>query len=371
MKTKLIAWYLPQYHCIPENDEFWGEGFTDWVTVKKAKPLFKGHQQPRIPLNRKYYDLSFKENVVWQAKLAKEHGIYGFGIYHYWFNNKKNLLTKPLDIIFNNKEIDINFFLAWDNASWKRSWSAIEGNAWAPIADNKQKASEESGILIPYILGNEADWKNHYNHMLPYFKDKRYIKVDNKPMFIILQYDTNIEKMCSFWNTLAIEDGFNGMFFVFKNKRWFEWDENSFRFNYEPHYDGWLNPSSWERRIEKIRKILHIPIKNNYYSYDQIWSRIIANASKSTKHEFLGAFVGYDDSPRRSKNGKIVKGASPQKFKKYLSELLTLSENQGKDFIFLTAWNEWGEGAYLEPDTIDNYNYLMAIKEIQNHRFQI
>ena len=195
MRTKLIAWYLPQYHSIPENDEFWGEGFTDWVTVKKAQPLFRGHLQPRIPLNNNYYDLSIKESVAWQAELAKDNGIYGFGIYHYWFNNEKNLLTKPLDIIYNNAEIDIHYFIAWDNASWKRSWSAIDGNAWAPIADNKQKTSNENGILIPYILGNESDWKNHYDHLLPYFKDKRYIKIGNKPMFTILQYDENIERI--------------------------------------------------------------------------------------------------------------------------------------------------------------------------------
>lgn len=366
MKTKLIAWYLPQYHCIPENNVFWGEGFTDWVTVKKARPLFKGHQQPKTPLNNNYYDLSIKENVTWQAKLAKDYGIYGFGIYHYWFNNEKNLLTKPLEIIYNNKEIDIHYFMAWDNANWKRSWSAIEGNSWAPIADNDQKTSKESGILIPYILGNESDWKNHYNHLLPYFKDKRYIKVDNKPMFTILQYDESIEKMCRYWYTLAQEDGFCGIYFIFKNKRWFVWGDDAIRFNYEPHYNGWLNPTIWERKIEKIRKNLHLPIKNNYYSYDTIWRRIIKNAKETTKNEYLGAFVGYDDSPRRSIRGKIVKGASPYKFKKYLSQLLRISNNQGKEFVFITAWNEWGEGAFLEPDTINKYDYLAVIKELAN-----
>lgn len=366
MKTKLIAWYLPQYHCIPENNVFWGEGFTDWVTVKKARPLFKGHQQPKTPLNNNYYDLSIKENVTWQAKLAKDYGIYGFGIYHYWFNNEKNLLTKPLEIIYNNKEIDIHYFMAWDNANWKRSWSAIEGNSWAPIADNDQKTSKESGILIPYILGNESDWKNHYNHLLPYFKDKRYIKVDNKPMFTILQYDESIEKMCRYWYTLAQKDGFCGIYFIFKNKRWFVWGDDAIRFNYEPHYNGWLNPTIWERKIEKIRKNLHLPIKNNYYSYDTIWRRIIKNAKETTKNEYLGAFVGYDDSPRRSIRGKIVKGASPYKFKKYLSQLLRISNNQGKEFIFITAWNEWGEGAFLEPDTINKYDYLAVIKELAN-----
>ena len=364
MKTKLIAWYLPQYHCIPENDEFWGEGFTDWVTVKKAQPLFNGHQQPRVPLDNNYYDLSIKENVVWQAKLAKEYGIYGFGIYHYWFKKEKNLLTKPLDIIYNNKEIDIHYFLAWDNANWKRSWSAINGNAWAPIADKNDRIHKNSGILIPYILGHEADWECHYKHLLPYFEDKRYIKVDNKPMFTILQYDENIEKMCVYWNVLAQRDGFNGMYFIFKNKRWFNWSKESIRFNYEPHYNGWLNPSIWERREEKIRSLLKMPQKTPYYNYDTIWKKIIKNATKASPNEYLGAFVSYDDSPRRSKKGKIVKGASPQKFKEYLLQLIDISEKQEKAFIFITAWNEWGEGAFLEPDIINNYDYLKVIKEL-------
>lgn len=367
MKTKLIAWYLPQYHCIPENDEFWGKGFTDWVTVRNAKPLYKGHRQPRIPLNSNYYDLSVKENVAWQAKLAKEYGIYGLGIYHYWFNNEKNLLTKPLEIIYNNKEIDINYLLAWDNASWKRSWSAVEGNAWAPIADKDENICENKGILIPYILGNESDWLNHYKHVVQYFKDKRYIKIDNKPIFVILQYDNIIREMCQYWNILAHKDGFEGIYFIFKNKRWFNWGKDDIRFNYEPHFDGWLNPTMWERRLEKIKKNLHFPTDTAIYHYDTIWKRLLKNAINSSQNEFLGAFVDYDDSPRRSLKGKIVKGASPVKFKKNLSELIGISEKQGKEFIFITAWNEWGEGAFLEPDDIHQYEFLEAIKELTNN----
>ena len=364
MKTKLIAWYLPQYHCIPENDEFWGKGFTDWVTVKNAKPLYKGHQQPRVPLNNNYYDLSIKDNIVWQTKLAKDNGIYGFGIYHYWFNNEKNILTRPVDIINDNKDIDIHYFLAWDNANWKRSWSAIDGNSWAPIADNNRGNQKDNGILIPYILGNEPDWANHFNHIVHHFKDGRYIKVDNKPIFVILQYDDEIKKMCQYWNALAQENGFEGMYFIYKNKRWFEWDKDAIRFNYEPHFDAWQNPSIWERRLEKLKKILHIPTGTAFYNYNTIWNNILKSAEKSSKNEFLGAFVNYDDSPRRSRKGKIVKGASPQKFKKYLSKLIKISTKQDKDFIFITAWNEWGEGAYMEPDNINKYEYLYVIKEL-------
>lgn len=364
MKTKFIAWYLPQYHSIPENDLFWGEGFTDWVTVKKAQPLYSGHQQPRVPLNSNYYDLSLKENLVWQANLAKEYGIYGFGIYHYWFNNDKNLLTKPVEIIHNNKDIVINYFLAWDNACWVRSWSGVEGNAWAPVADKGTNHPQKRGVLIPYILGTESDWENHYNHVNQYFNDDRYIKIDNKPVFVILQYDENIEKMTKYWNALAKNEGFNGMYFIFKNKRWYNWGKDTVRFNYEPHYNGWQNPTTWERRLEILKKLLKIHKGISYYNYDTIWKRIIRNSYYASQHEYLGAYVGYDDSPRRSQRGKIVKGASPNKFKKYLSKLMRISEQQGKEFIFITAWNEWGEGAYLEPDEINKYEYLKVIKQL-------
>jgi hypothetical protein len=170
--------------------------------------------------------------------------------------------------------------------------------------------------------------------------------------------------MCRYWNILAKRNGFDGIFFIFKNKRWFDWDEDAIRFNYEPHYNGWLNPSAWERKVEKLKKRMNLPINKNYYNYDTIWKRIIKNAEYASSNEYYGAFVGYDDSPRRSIRGKIVKGASPQKFKKYLSQLIKISEKKGKDFIFITAWNEWGEGAYIEPDTINMYDYLNVIKEL-------
>lgn len=362
MKTKLIAWYLPQYHIIPENDEFWGKGFTDWVTVKKAHPLFKDHQQPRVPLNNNYYDLSIKDNVVWQAKLAKEHGIYGFGIYHYWFNNEKNILTKPLNIIHDNQDIDIRYLLAWDNASWVRSWSGLEGNAWTPTEDKKN--SQSKAVLIPYILGKEKDWENHYSHVSKYFKDKRYIKQNNRPVFIILQHDQDIIEMCSYWDILAKQDGFDGIHFIFKNKRWYNWKPNEYRFNYEPHHDSWMNPTAWERRIEKLKILLHLPSQKFCYNYDIIWKRILKEAENANPREYLGAFVGYDDTPRRSKQGKMIEGASPDKFKKYLGQLINISVKQNKEYIFITAWNEWGEGAFLEPDENEEYNYLNVIKEL-------
>lgn len=360
---KIIAMYLPQFHCIPENDEFWGKGFTDWVTVKKAQPLFKGHQQPRVPQNKNYYDLSIKAHVAWQARLAKDYGIYGFGIYHYWFNNEKNLLTKPSEIILENKDIDTHFFFAWDNVSWKRSWSNVSGaNDWAPIMDQQKTGPS---ILIPYVLGEEKDWINHYHHLLPYFQDQRYMKKDGKPVFIILHYSPEIAKMCHCWNELAKKDGFDGVFFIFFNEK--DTPASEYTFKYEPSFSCFAYDSLSDRLMHKVKSLLSIGGEMVVRDYDKAWKRILKNAS-SMPHEtfYHGAVVSFDDTPRRGRKARILKNSTPQKFENYLLELMKITASQHKDYIFLTAWNEWGEGAYLEPDEITGMRYLQAIKNAQD-----
>lgn len=364
MDTKIIAMYLPQFHSIPENDSFWGKGFTDWVAVKKATSLFKGHQQPRVPLNENYYDLSMKENVKWQANLAKEYGIYGFGIYHYWFNNNKNLLTKPAELIRDNKDVDIHYFFAWDNANWKRSWSNVEGNDWTPLFDN---VKEKKGpvILIDYILGSEDDWENHYNYVKTHFFSEKYIKVDSKPVFMIYNYDEDINKMCAYWNGLAERDGFKGIHFIMKSKDELKIPTEYNRFKYEPIHSGWRRLPLIYRINNKLRRALHLPVKLAVFDYDKIWRCLINTAREDTDNlMYHGGFVGYDDTPRRGKKGTLIVGGNADKFAKYLKELLEISQNQKKEFIFLTAWNEWGEGAYLEPDKQNGYSYLESLKKI-------
>lgn len=371
MVPEIIAMYLPQYHSIPENDEFWGKDFTDWVTVKNAKPLYDGHQQPRVPLKGIYYDLSQKENVKWQAQLAKEYGVYGFGIYHYWFNNEKNLLTKPAQIILDNKDIDINYCYAWDNISWKRSWSNVKenGNAWAPLIEKERSIEKGPSILIPYIIGTKEDWKKHYDYVLPFFKDSRYIKIDNKPVFIMFHKSEEILQMSDYWNELAIKDGFNGVKFVFRidkneNVKGFE-KKTSFR--YEPISSGWFVDSLWKRILNKLKRILRGEKRLRIYDYDKIWKKIIRNAKKMTSDDFIPCgFVAYDDTPRRGKKGIVIKNSTPQKFSKYLFKLMNIAKKQNRRFVFLTAWNEWGEGAYLEPDTVNKYDYLTALNEVIN-----
>ena len=364
MKPKIIAMYLPQFHQIPENDEFWGEGFTDWVTVKNAKPLFKGHQQPRVPMNENYYDLSIKDNVKWQCKLAKEYGVYGFGIYHYWFNNDKNLLTKPAEIILENDDVDINYFFTWDNVSWKRTWSNVDGNDWAPLVDGQNKNSIGPQLLIQYTLGEEKDWERHYNYVRNHFLSPKYIKKDNNPVFCIMNYSKEIERMCNYWQGLARKDGFDGIHYIFKEYRFLNIPSNRYRFCYEPSSSGWDSTSIIERIINRIKKDFRLNNHLQVRNYDKIWSNLLKKAEKlSTPEYYHGAFVSYDDTPRRGTNrGIVVVGDSPEKFQSYMRELIKISESQEKEFIFLTAWNEWGEGAYLEQDTRHGDEYLLALK---------
>ena len=371
-RIKLFAMYLPQFHCIPENDEFWGKGFTDWVTVRNAQPLFEGHFQPRVPQNENYYDLSLEDNVEWQSNLAFEHGIYGFGVYHYWFNNEKNLLTRPAEIMRDSPQIRTKYFFIWDNCSWKRSWSNVAGNDWAPIADSNYAKEKGPQILIPYILGKEPDWKKHYEYVRSHFLSDNYEKKDNRPVFGIIWHSKDIDQMCNYWDSLAKEDGFDGMCFVFKYDSYRFYPRDSYQYNYEPHHAAWANPSFIKRVYGRLLRLLHINVEFSegiiIYDYDKVWNHLIRNARKNTKSNlFHGAFVDYDDSPRRGrKHSRLVIGGTPEKFSRYLRQLIEISKNQNKDYIFLTAWNEWGESAYLEPDENHNMDYLKAIKEVLN-----
>ena len=370
-KIKIIANYLPQYHEIPENDKWWGKGFTDWIAVKKAEPLFTGHRQPRVPLNKNYYDLSKVENIRWQANLAKKYGIYGFGIYHYWFSSDLQLLQTPSEIILEHKDIDINFMFIWDNYTWKRTWSKLAtGNVWAPSFDgdntDNSNMKDSNGILAELKYGNQKDWECHFNYLLKFFMDDRYIKIDNKPVFAFYQPRNNfavIKGMVDYWDLLAKKHGFAGIMCLSKDI---------------------LYPAKLERRMKYTPFQMTTPflflkykIKSNIYKkrekiavwdYDEVWKDILFEARLSSKKSYLCGFVDYDDSPRRGNKSRIIIGGTTEKFKKYMSRLIQISKRQNKEFVFLMAWNEWGEGSYLEPDTKYQYKYLEALKCIMDEQ---
>lgn len=363
MKTKVIAMYLPQYHRIPENDLWWGEGYTDWIAVKNAKPVYEGQQQPRIPLNDNYYDLSDKDTVKGQAELANRYGIYGFGIYHYWFNSKQVLLDKPVHIIKDNQDINTRYFFMWDNGSWKRTWSNVKfSNSWAPLYEKKNDGPE---ILAELVYGGEKEWKDHFDYLLPFFKDDRYIKIDGKPLFGIFNQNNNsvvLKNMFEFWNKCAFEKGLPGVLILGKSNASKEHIAD-YIFDYEPATHGWVGKNNVEKALMRIKDILRLKFGIlKKYDYKRIWAKILKDVDK-TENYLPGAFVRFDDTPRRGEKSSIVTGDTPELFETNMRKLLKKAQEYNKEFVFLTAWNEWGEGAYLEPDKQSGYRYLEAMKK--------
>ena len=357
--------YLPQFHQIPENDEWWGKGFTEWTNVKKAKPLFEGHYQPRIPLKNNYYDLTDVESLKWQCEIAKKHDVYGFCFYHYWFNSRL-LLEKPMEMLLKNPDIDINYCVSWANHNWEDSWKASQG---------REKT------LISHDFDNEEDWVKHFDYLLPFFKDPRYILEDNKPLLII--YIPNIisklNKMLTLWNKMAIDAGFDGLKYAFQSAMSHHsqgWDRSMFDYaiefqpgyiNFETSAFSFFNIMKYSSKIKEmlgIKSRLQIPQKSVAISdYDSTWQKII-DAKPSSKNAVPSAFVDWDNTPRKIEAGRVYLGATPSKFKYYFKQLLLKAKYEYKtDKIFVFAWNEWAEGGYLEPDEKFSYGYLEAIKE--------
>ncbi|MEK3837776.1 glycosyltransferase WbsX family protein [Paenibacillus sp. FSL R7-0128] len=352
--TNILAMYLPQYHEIPENNEWWGKGHTEWVSCKKAKPLFKGQNQPRVPLNNNYYNLLDIDAQINQAKIAKEYGVYGFCYYHYWFSGKQ-LLEQPISNMLNNNKIDIPFCVSWANHSWSNS-----------------TARKNRTILIEQKYGTEPDWIEHFDYLKKLFNDDRYIKVNGKPMIVI--YDAvNIDcwdAMKNLWDRLALENGWEGLYYVTTLKHEIDVQfsrEKKFdaQFEYQPTFAlakaHKIDYAKWYNLKRLLCKdVFNIPCR---ISYDKVWTRIINQTPSNGVKTFLGAYNDWDTTARWGKKGIVHIGASPIKFKKYLKKQLERSKTSKSEFVFITAWNEWSEGAYLEPDEKYGFSYLEAIKE--------
>lgn len=356
--VKLLAYYLPQFHTIPENDEWWGKGFTEWTNTKRAKPLFKGHYQPRIPYRQNYYDLSNPQVMVKQMQMAKKYGIYGFCFYHYWFGNGRILLDKPLENLINTPEANLPFCIAWANENWVKTWHGNGGK-------NK--------VLIEQEYGNNQDWLLHIDWLLRLFKDERYIKKDNKPMLLIYNIDKIPcrDRMLDVWNRRVKEEGFDGIWLVAMKKK----DDDKVKYrninasvSFEPRRTRVMTKThnkKWSLvKKEHGEKLSAIPILRRFiytsYDYDEI-NQMILNR-KHSKNEYRGAFTNYDDTPRRREWAVMFKNSSPRKFQGYLEENIEKSISEGNEFLFINAWNEWGEGAYLEPDEKYGYAYLNAVR---------
>lgn len=356
---RIIGLYLPQYHPIPENDEWWGKGFTEWTNVRKALPIFKGQEQPRVPLDGNYYDLGDVSTLRWQAKLASEYNVYGMCFYHYWFAGGKKLLEKPAEMLLANVDINMRFCFSWANEPWARTWDG--------------KAHQ---VLMPQEYGDESDWRQHFDYLLPFFRDERYIKENGAPMFLVykLQSIECAPQMMSMWNQWARQEGFNGIHFV-ETLRDGTIDSRNLpvkaRVEFEPARSNFqqpwlvLNYKRVRRRVIALaNKVLgtSIPL-NKPFAFADVANRSLT--LKSPKGTYGGAFVGWDNTARRGVAATVVLPPTKQEFRDYLAAKIHQTEVEYQsEYVFINAWNEWCEGTYLEPDTIHGYDYLEVIKEL-------
>jgi hypothetical protein len=350
---KKYAYYLPQFHSIPENDLWWGKNFTEWTNVKKAKPLFKNHLQPKIPLNDYYYDLSNIETLKWQANLADKYTIDGMIFYHYYFTGRK-ILEKPAELLLKNKEIPMNFFFCWANHDWNRSWQG-----------NKE-------ILIKQTYGEKIDWEKHFQYLLPFFKDSRYQKENNRPLFMV--FSSNFDKKNELFNYLnqrCIDNGFDGMCLFERSNSYDikdiknQFDNVSKATNYlyirEPELSGTL----YLKSIRNIIIYIKTKLKQRYpkvefkklISYDgnELFKYMTKN--KLNSNVARGLFFEWDNTPRHGKRGYIITPPSKERFIDYMNSIKDIS------YLFINAWNEWGEGMMLEPSEENSFKYLEWLYE--------
>lgn len=364
--AKVIALYLPQFHPIKENDEWYGKGFTEWTNVAKAKPLFKGHKQPRIPADLGFYDLRLPEIMYQQAEMAEKYGISGFAFYHYWFGNGKQLLEKPFQRILQDENYKFPFMLHWANGSWyKKMWNA-------------DRTGDK--LLMEQTYPGEDDAIQHFYALLPAFKDKRYIRIDGKIPFTIDQpmKSPEIFRMMDIWRILAEKEGIGEFLFIAHSAHREEVDMlNKSGIDgllsgdglYKGHYDAFID--SQYRKVmykdisSKVKFILRKKLGfANIYNYQEAIDCAFGDYDKDVRC-FPEIFPRFDHSPRSKGKELIYINDTPELFHTYVKKALDIVKDKPEEYqvIFIRAWNEWGEGNYLEPDLDSGLGYLEAIKK--------
>ncbi len=378
-KARIIALYLPQFHPIPENDRWWGPGFTEWTNVAKSKPLFRGHVQPRIPADLGFYDLRLAETREQQAILAREAGIEGFCYYHYWFGGGRQLLERPFNEVVASGKPDFPFCICWANHTWSnKTW-------------NRKSAMQQDTVLMEQTYPGTEDDIAHFKSLLPAFRDSRYMTVDGKLIFVI--YDPlkfiNIERFIETWRKLAEKNGLSGFHFVgmtpstltfrvaadgsrqrvmpnlkssakiFKDVLDLGFDSvNSFgKRRGEMLYEG-----KWKNLAKTILRHIGLPTGSIRYDYERTVRNYFA-PEDSWENVYPTILPQWDRTPRVSSWDGVYVNATPEKFEQHIRQALDLIKNKEPEhrILFLKSWNEWGEGNYVEPDLQWGHGFLDAI----------
>lgn len=348
---RLIAFYLPQFHPIPENDAWWGKGFTEWTNVAAARPVFPGHYQPHIPADLGFYDLRLADVREAQASLAREHGIYGFCYYYYYFNGKR-LLNRPLDENLASGRPDFPFCICWANENWTRRW---DGN--------------DTHILIEQIHSHEDD-ENFIRGLIPVLKDKRYIKVNNRLLLLVYRVDRMPEpdKTAQTWREIIKKELNEELYLCAVNNFVKEIDPSLIGFDGTVQFPLDFHPDCRVdvKQFAETNGVDYDDIKDNWIiDYPGIICQMTGLEKPSYKF-FRGVFPAWDNTPRRQHSSAIFINSSPELYKLFLQTTLALTraEHAGEEqLVFINAWNEWAEGAHLEPDQKYGMSWLKATRE--------
>jgi hypothetical protein len=346
--VRLIAFYLPQFHPIAENDEWWGKGFTEWRNVAPAEPQFPGHYQPHVPADLGFYDLRLAETRQRQADLAQSAGISGFCYYHYWFNSKR-LLQRPFDEVLASGQPDFPFALCWANDPWSRRWDGR-------IDD----------LLQAQTYSTEDDVA-HIRWLLPALRDRRAITVERKPLFLVYRASDlpDPARTCETWRHEVEQAGLAGIYLVAVETAWeLGWDATEVGFDakvlFQPQF-GWL--ITHVSKQEGAR--LNVPEKDGLqvYDYDAVLAAL-DDLEPVDYRRYESVFPGWDNTPRVGDRAVIIHNSTPSSYGEWLREAVTRARNQPTEhrIVFLNAWNEWAEGCHLEPDLRHGHAYLEATR---------
>lgn len=362
MELKPIAYYLPQYHPIPENNEWWGTGFTEWTNVAKAMPLFKNHLQPRYPADLGYYDLRVPEVREAQANMARENGVYGFCYYHYWFGNRRQLLERPFNDVLNSGRPDFPFMLCWANQTWSGHWFGAHKR-----------------VLMEQRYPGKKDIEEHFEFLLKAFTDPRYIFIDDKPVFKILEIKEQeiMREIAYELKQMAVKKGLKGLYLIAGNLHPPGWRP-------EDNYFDALTDPTFSRTLSKTIKSKESILDKIYYNRftaEKVDSLYYRRSRILTMKEFVNNYEipvtsfenipivipNWDNTPRAGKKGIVILNSEPFYFEKQLRiSSAYIKENNHTGMLFIKSWNEWAEGNYLEPDTIYGLQYLDVLKNFMN-----
>jgi hypothetical protein len=346
--ARLIALYLPQFHPIPENDEWWGKGFTEWTNTAKAKPLFRGHYQPHVPADLGFYDLRVPETRAAQAELAREYGVEAFCYYHYWFAGRR-IIERPFNEVLNSGQPDFPFCLCWANQTWTGIWHGAPDR-----------------VLIEQTYPGLDDHRAHFETLLPAFRDPRHVKVDGKPLFSIYRplEVPEIAKVTQFWRELAVAAGLRGLYLVglqrLANPAALGLD--ACMTGHLPERRPWISkrrPIKW--LLGKYREKTGRP---SIYRYEDVMDEFWPPTPQGIV-DFPCLIPNWDNTPRSGTNGLVLHGSTPDLFRRHVRDVVERIRGRPRDrnLVFIKSWNEWAEGNHLEPDLKFGRRYLEVIRE--------